>query len=681
MSRRTALAGIRICSFALLIILFASVLDSFNDPAVAYRSSSTTGVTRVELVGLATGDRFGTYTAIRTHAKASRVLVDLGSLGRNTQTPEASLQPEFVLALGRAIDVLEVDLGGYSLPAGSVVAEGRARTGAWSLHLDQRIGPPSTLLAKPVGGVLRIVDARLVPGWPDEIATGASEDVRLPAVLGGLIDSALLLLLILSGGSLIPHKLFSRAMRIAVSLPVGVAILGAVGILRIPGAWGLVATPFTGLAGWWWLRLHDHAAGWRREDWPALSLAAIVAAVVATWSRANGFIWTSPDSIDYLAGANLLADGRWTVDLVDLTRGMAQQQLHAPGFALGVEGFQSLGAAVLAAGAMLIMAETLRRGATSSEVVPGERALIAGTCAALLFAAPAVPVQAAYINSHVLLAVLLLSLVVILDHVSDKDLASQAGLLPAAGLILVAIILLRAEGTLLAALVLLGTLRANHRAHPALWRWLGSATLAWNGIVVNGYIQRGESPARVALVMIVLGVVLTLVPAAVSILPPRFVRLIPLVVGSTLWATTLVLLVGNLGDIRFLDAAIVNIGESQGRWGSFGLMLFLLGLLAVAVPERPSDGLGLLGARWALIGFIPLTLLSKLGDGLQSSETGFETLLSGGGRIGWGDSVNRMWTHAILLVLFLLIARFTQLSGDEAEAYHDRTGLVQERDA
>jgi hypothetical protein len=75
-----------------------------------------------------------------------------------------------------------------------------------------------------------------------------------------------------------------------------------------------------------------------------------------------------------------------------------------------------------------------------------------------------------------------------------------------------------------------------------------------------------------------------------------------------------------------------------------------------------------LGARWALIGFIPLTMFSKLGDGLQAVDSDFGTLLSGGGRVGWGDSVNRMWTHAILLVLMLFIVRVMQWAReDEAD--------------
>lgn len=664
----------RILVFVLLIVLLASILDLLSDSRVAVRDSPTTDTVRADLSSLAAshGERYGSYLAIRRYAPSSQILVEAVSPGGNDKSPAASLSPELLLAIGGVAEVFEFTLGSYSLPGAFVIAEGTARTGAWSLHLDERLGPPGTLLAKPVDGVLRIADSRLVPGWSDEAPVIASVNAPLPAAAGGFIDAALLLLLIVTGGLLIPRNGFRRSVRLVLALPVGVATLGALGLLRLPGAWGLAATLLTGLVGWWWLQRNGVSAGWVKDDWPVLSLAAIGSFLVAAWSRANGFIWTSPDSIGYLAGGSILADGRWAVGLVNLKRGMAQQQLHAPGFAMGVEGFQSLGFAVLVTGALLLLLTTHPQGATSAEHAWRQSVWIVGTCVALLFAAPALPIQAAYVNSHVLLALLLLSLVLLLENFSGACSDSQVGLLPAAGLLLAAIVLLRPEGTLLAALVLLGTLRATPSAHSALWRWLGLATLAWNGVLVHGHLQRDQTPAGIVLMMIVIGVALTLLPVALRILPARFVRWGPLLVGSALWATTLALLLSDIGNIRFLDVAIVNIGEAQGRWGSFGLMLFLLGVLAVALPERASDGLGLLGARWALIGFIPLSLLSKLGDGLQSPEAGFETLLRGGGRIGWGDSVNRMWTHAIFLVLLLVILRFAQWREASEDAREDR---------
>jgi hypothetical protein len=54
-----------------------------------------------------------------------------------------------------------------------------------------------------------------------------------------------------------------------------------------------------------------------------------------------------------------------------------------------------------------------------------------------------------------------------------------------------------------------------------------------------------------------------------------------------------------------------------------------------------------------------MAMFVKLGDGLERVDADWAALLSGGGRVGWGDSVNRMWTHAMLVVLLLLIRRAT----------------------
>jgi hypothetical protein len=245
-------------------------------------------------------------------------------------------------------------------------------------------------------------------------------------------------------------------------------------------------------------------------------------------------------------------------------------------------------------------------------------------------------------------------------HQSDAAFRNEADM--AVGILLAAVVLLRPEGTLVAAMMLAGAVRHRRIVSAPLWYWLGTATLAWNALLIRGAFERGESPANIVLAMTAVGVALLLVPAVLARMTDGMRRTVPLLVGGALWAATLVLIVGDVGNVRFLDVAIINIGEARGRWGAAGVLLFLIGLLAVAARERPDDGPGVLGARWVLIGFIPLTMFSKLGDGLQAVDSDFGTLLSGGGRVGWGDSVNRMWTHAILLVLMLFIVRVIQWS-------------------
>jgi hypothetical protein len=58
-----------------------------------------------------------------------------------------------------------------------------------------------------------------------------------------------------------------------------------------------------------------------------------------------------------------------------------------------------------------------------------------------------------------------------------------------------------------------------------------------------------------------------------------------------------------------------------------------------------------------VITFVPLALLSKLGDGFTLATMAGQEFEAGGGRIGFGDSVNRMWMHAVLILLALVVLR------------------------
>jgi hypothetical protein len=81
-------------------------------------------------------------------------------------------------------------------------------------------------------------------------------------------------------------------------------------------------------------------------------------------------------------------------------------------------------------------------------------------------------------------------------------------------------------------------------------------------------------------------------------------------------------------------------------------------LLAIVATMLPSEDVRPSPARWLLAGFLPVVILAKLGDGLQAADAGVDVLLRGGGRIGWGDSVNRMWVHTVPVALALLVLRF-----------------------
>jgi hypothetical protein len=171
---------------------------------------------------------------------------------------------------------------------------------------------------------------------------------------------------------------------------------------------------------------------------------------------------------------------------------------------------------------------------------------------------------------------------------------------------------------------------------------------------------------RLAVLFVVAGALIAAVPTVMRTLSSRRTHRFPIYVGAFLWtffflAVTETIVTG----VTFLDATIVNLGHGAGRWGLFGPMLLVAGVAAVALREHVTDSAGISGARWILIGFIPLILISKLADGLELSADALSTVLGGlggGARVGWGDSVNRMWMHVVFAVLFLLIARVSSIA-------------------
>lgn len=646
----------RIAAAILGLMIVAGVLDLVRPVAIDTSAEAVHGLfrgkgTTTTLSDVAAGPRYTSYTAIRESAPGAVLIADLGMTSSSQTAP---LDRSFLLALGRVASVEERDLSDITVPSGRPARSGVAVGGAWELFLADGPVTASVLLAVTQGEVLRLVDSRLVP--TRELAESPSVHL-LPRVLSpwaaGLVDAGVLSIMMLAGGLILPRQRIRAALRPLLALPVGVAALASVGIVRVPGAWSVLGAALLLLGLSRLTRLRACDVGWSIEDRRPLVVSIVGLVTLSVLSRSLGLFWASADSVVYLSQARLLAEGRLTPDLIRLKRGLAQQQVHAPGFAVGGEGLQSIGPVMLIVGVILLVAigmTHLPRARSGVRLVP----VLAGV---MLLASPAIPVMAAYVNSHLLVGVLLLVLAVLLGIDRDPEESSGRTLVPAVGLVLTTLVLLRPEGTLLAGLVLLGTLRSQRQVIAGHWRWLGVVTVLWNAILVQGHLARGEPPARIVLAMLGVGMLLVLMPSALERLRASQRAIIPPIVGALLWTATIGLLFGGAGSVNFVDAAVANLGQGQGRWGAAGVMLLLGGLSAAARRERASDGPGLSGARWAIIGFIPLALLAKLGDGLQRGEAGLETLLSGGGRVGWGDSVNRGWTHAIFLIVLLVVMR------------------------
>ena len=638
---------------ALLLVALGGVVQTVRYPDAVpegpLQRTDAPGATRI--IDLA--DRYEPFVTLRALAPGATIVWDAAD--------DPLLYAPYLYAIAGIGDVRTSVLPDDVEPATAPTASGSPISGepwwrgSWTLHLDEGAGPPSTILVRRVPGGVALVDARLVEGgfdvgagvrplWPDDMTAAAAAAIGTPAptlARAAAVETAVLVLLLLVGGLLLPRAgpNLPAAARVPLAFLVGVALQAMVGLLRVPGVWSLavtigVATVVAVRAEW--------RTGWTMADWVPLTVGMVVIAVTTTWARTYGFLRTTPDSFDYLAGARLLADGHLPTSILELKRGIGQQSLHAPATTLGVEGLQALGAVLLLAGlALLVLLSEQRRS----------RPLVVLAVVALL-ASPAVPRMAAVINSHVLVAVLLLALVMAVG----RDVPPVVIGLLGAGLVL-----LRPEGPFLAALVLLGTLRGGGPVLAGAWRVLGVTTIAWYGLLLAGAATRPSGVPTVIPMMLVVGALLTVSPDVLRRLPDGSRRRLPLAVAVVLWTLAVgVLLVGEVGDadeLRFLSATVTNLGEGVGEWGLIAPTMLVLAAWAVLTGERRDDDPGVLGARWALIGFVPVSLLAKLGDGFERSGSGLATLLSGGARQGWADSINRAWMHALLLVVFLVVVR------------------------
>lgn len=611
--------------------------------------------------------RYSLYAALRELAPMAELVASPGLI-QSSQV--AALDSTFLPALGRIQNVSEVQLTGVDVPAVIPARTGSSVAGPWELYLFDGY-PPETLFAVAGGGVLRVIDGRFAseswiePGAPSRrIVFGSGIDRRwkLPGVVG---DAVIVLAIFIAGALMLPRRALPALLRSAIAVPVGLGLLGTLGVLRLSGTSGLVVMMFVSTFVAVWLRSRGQPTGFARKDARSFLASAVVLPVAAAWGRAALPPIVSPDSIVYLAQARLLADGLLPAEAVRFKRGAAQQQIHAAGFALGAEGLQSIGVVVLLCGVGLLLsaAFSARHGSTRTAL-----SIAAGVAALGIVSLPSVIILARYINSHVILAVMILALVLLLNAQS-----AASGLQPAIGVLIGAIVLLRPEGLFVVSLILLGGLKAARGYRPEHWYLLGAAGLAWNSSIILSSLASAVVPARPAFLMSAVSMLLFLVPEVVRLIPETMRDRAPLALLAAAWMTAIAIIGLGGGGATFASFAARNILEGHGRWGLGGVTLLMI---AIAVASLSSSGLkqyGDVGAQLLLLGYFPLALLAKLGDGLEQAGSGLLDLFQGGGRLGWGDSANRMWMHVALVVLYLFLLRIGEaLEPRSEEATHRR---------
>ena len=599
--------------------------------------------------------RFSVYVALRDVAPGATIHVD-------HRIARQSLPLVHLVGVGGTRVAGAVGAEGVPVPDRNPERRGQYRGGdPWEIHLA---GPdPIALLALPSGSGVALLDVRLL----DEatvialglLEVGSERDPRSwarsrdepPTLLRGTSGEAgVLFALLILGGFLIPSGR-GRVERLALAVIAGVALHGALGILLVPGWWGPLVTVAAAFALGLLARRRGLAAGWRREDLPSLAGAAALIVGVVAAARASGLLLLTGDSHHYWGGGAALADGTFGVIALDVKRGISQEALHALGFLAGAEGLQALNPVLLVAGLSLVAVASSRKAA----VAP-----IAALVSLSFVASPQVRAITAFLGGHVLVGVLLLALIVLLRDEDDGGSgAADIWLRPAVASLIAALVVTRPEGGALAALILLGASLGGRgsagRARESIvtaWFDLGIASLFWGGVLAVGAIRfDGDRSAAIDL-LLAIGLAALAGGLIHRVAALHIWRALVLAAGATLWAVTFWLLAQD--RVRFVDAAVENLGRGEGGWGVLGPMLLITAVVALALTAG-SDSADVQAARLLIIGFVPVALLAKLGDGLQVPEEGLERLLSGGGRVGWGDSINRMWMHGVLVVGYLLV--------------------------
>lgn len=609
--------------------------------------------------GVEGGSTFGLFTALREEAAGAVLTADPAATD--------AISPLFATQIGLIARMETAAAGPPGEPtiAASAATADRERAGpGWRLLLAP--GRPTQLHATVDGsGDLVIADVRLgarepVPTTAPATASAtaplptAAPQTRASSLPWTIASDALLLILLLAAGGLaLPHRVVSRTLRVPVAFLTGVSLQATLGLLLLPAPWSLIMLPVVAIAVAGLLARAGSPSSWRREDVPGLAIAVAAATAIATLVRSGGLTIISNDSFNYWAGARALAAGELSLADLELKRGLGLQSLHALASGLGSEALLALGPALLLAGVALLALIPWEAGAGGT----GIARLVAAGVAVLAASSAWMWFNALYLNAHVLVAVLLLLIAALALLTRDADDLSAA-MLPI-GLAMAAVVLLRAEAVLVLGLLLLGTL-ADHRGLHA-WRWAwwssGLALVAWNALLIAGQAARGDGVPTVLVGGVLAGGLLLLAPRLLSQRSPRWTAGVPVAVGAVLWSFTMAIALTSLGeDVVFFELVRRNLGELEGQWYLTAPLVAVLAGFGLATTAR-HDRVG--PARWLVIGFVPATLLAKLADGIQGLADRDElvrVLLSGGGRPGWGDSVNRMWTHVVMVVLLLVIA-------------------------
>jgi hypothetical protein len=603
----------------------------------------------------ASGGRFRDPVALGREWPGADIVMDAGC------TPQTLLRYR-ALAEPRSIAVAELP----ALPAvdRSPTRAGEWRNHRWVIHTDT---DPTTraddlLLVWCQGGSFTLVQSRLVEGLDDVVLQSGEEDQWVTwlsspprrTVTDITADVVVLVGLMLLGGVLLPAG--RGPVRPALALLVGMGLWGVLGLLLLSTAVTMLLAIAAALA----IRRATQAVGtdrvafgWSRGDLPWAAAFVLLIILVVARVRTDGWHLLHTDSMAFLLGGWAFASGSMDPTILIPKRGLVLQALHGPGFLLRVEGLQSLAAVTHVTGAWLLLmtlASRLRR-------LPGARVSVIAA-ATLLLVSPFLVRSSALINSHLLVGALLLAVVLLWESaVERQDDGDLRRTVVSASVLGGAVVLLRPEGILVVALLLLGTLwsGARWRAWTPVWRLVGGASILWGGLLALGAARSGLSVGLDRSSAVLLGALVMLAPELLRRLPEAALRRLPPVVLGVLWTLALTVVAVRDGRVRFFTAARENVLVGRGGWGVLWVTVLMLVLVGLARALGTDRARTLGPAMTLVIGFAPLTMFVKMLDNVRTFD--LARMLSGGGRVGYFDSVNRMWIHVLLVALYLGISQ------------------------
>ncbi len=468
-----------------------------------------------------------------------------------------------------------------------------------------------------------------------------------------MIIELLSILAILSGGSILVHTAGIKGwVTPALGFVVGLLVLLTCGSIQI--LTGISTSPILTLAVtvlgpvlWWYYCIKQGQSV--SIPWLRVGLVVVIVFASVIAFRAANLIIVSPDSYRYLQLGSLLESGHILHAEPNL---LMRRQLSVPLMHVAAniadEFYLRSVTPLLAMATVMILAWFCQQ---TLLLVHGKGRLIhflTLLSALLLLTNHRFLYNAFYINAHMLYAVLILLLVGCYWLYVNNTAHNKSALLMLPLFIVPILVVSRPEAALQLGLILLPVFVSNifsPRYRAQLLLVLSGSTIIWNVFLWIKFVLAGQ-PVHISVVgMLCLGLVLALcTPLLFWRNLDRLSRPLLHSVEIGLWlALVIATLLKPAIFFDSLDATIDNIVFGWGLWG-YSLILLVLLFICCLLLTRVENRIFL---RYPVTIFIPFGILMAF-----MREQAY--------RLGFGDSLNRMFFHMVpLAILFITASALT----------------------